>query len=174
MITKTTGDSASQRKVPGQCAEAPGFEPPMGANPNRISNPGPRGHGSVPRRGTPYVRQTEADVKRQFDVEYNWWLHEWRAWQARRIAIISALLEISVDQVEPLASGSPRPVRRARRPKTEPKLCHDRRFGPRKSWRGRFHGELAETTCCVIFTATRMATITAAIAASHPAFTNDR
>ena len=105
MITKTTGDSASQRKVPGQWAEARGFEPPMGANPNRISNPGPRGHGSVPRRGTPYVRQTEADVKRQFDVEYNWWLHEWRAWQARRIAITSALLEIPVDQVEPLAIG---------------------------------------------------------------------
>ena len=84
-----------------------------------------------------YVRQTEADIRRQFDREYNRWLAEWRKWQARRIAITSIRLGMPVEEVQPFHIGACRSLYgEPEGPETEPKLRHDRRFGPRQPWRG--------------------------------------
>lgn len=94
--------------------------------------------GSAPRaRYAAYVRQTEADIRRQFDAEYGRWLREWRAWQARRMAVTSVLLDIPVKDVEPFAIGICRGLYgQPEGPETEPKMRRDRRFGPRKPWKG--------------------------------------
>jgi hypothetical protein len=94
-----------------------------------------RSHGGLApqARSAAYVRQTEADSRRQFDHEYRRWLREWQTWQARRIAITSVRLEMPVEQVTPFAIGICRSLYgEPQGPETEPKLRHDRRFGPRR------------------------------------------
>jgi hypothetical protein len=94
--------------------------------------------GASPRaRRAAYVRQTEADILRQFDREFARWLRERAEWQARRVAITAELLDIPPAEVTPVAIGIctgfygvPEGL------ETEPKMRTDRRFGPRRPWKG--------------------------------------
>jgi hypothetical protein len=98
-----------------------------------------RAHGGLAHqaRYAAYVRQAEADIRRQFDWEYGRWLREWRAWQVRRTLVTARLLEMPAAEVEPwhigFCSGW---YGEPDGPETGPKMRADRRFGPRKPWRG--------------------------------------
>jgi hypothetical protein len=88
-------------------------------------------------RHAAYVRQTEAELHRQFEHEYGRWVREWRKWQARRIAIAAVRLNIPVAEVEPFLIGVCQSMYgEPDGPETEPRMRRDRRFGPRKPWRG--------------------------------------
>lgn len=98
-----------------------------------------RAHGGLAPQAThaAYVRQTEADARRAFERDYSRWVREWRAWQARRIAITAVRLDMPVQDVQPFHIGACRGLYgEPEGPETEPKIRTDRRFGPRKPWRG--------------------------------------
>lgn len=95
------------------------------------------GGASPQARHAAYVRQTEADILRWFNREYERWQKELREWQAKRILVAAELLGISPAEVQPVDIGfcqgwygKPESLDEA------PKMRRDRRFGPRQPWRG--------------------------------------
>lgn len=90
--------------------------------------------GRSPRaRAAAHHRVVEAQLRRGFQVSYERWQAEWRAWQAHRIAVTSGLLGIPPHKVHHVDMA----VCRAEHgvpahPDEAPVLRWDRRYGPRR------------------------------------------
>lgn len=98
-----------------------------------------RAHGGMApqARYAAYVRQADADFRRQYDREYGRFLREWRAWQVRRVLVTARLLQMPIAEVSPFHIGVCQGIYgEPEGEETAPKMRRDRRFGPRKPWRG--------------------------------------
>ena len=83
------------------------------------------------------TRRTITPELAEYNAEYARWQREWAAWQAKRIAVTAENFGIPVAKVQLIDIGICRGLYGVPEgPETEPKMRRDRRYGPRRPWKG--------------------------------------